>query len=271
MKVRLLRDIAHIQTGPFGSQLHKKDYVVGGIPIVTVEHLGSRRFTVQNLPSVNEADSERLSRYRMKAGDIIFSRVGSVDRCSLASAENDGWLYSGRCLRVRTKSDWSSDFLYYYLSSARMKKMIRSIAVGATMPSINTSLLGEVLIPQMPLKKQVAIASVLSAIDERIELNSRLNGYLEELVNSEFAKRFDSHGPKTPLKNVLSISTKSLNPQRHVGEVWEHYSIPAFDATRWPNTVGWDKEQQICCRQQLHSHIETQSVDKENVGACLPD
>ena len=56
--------------------------------------------------------------------------------------------------------------------------MIRSIAVGATMPSINTSLLGEVLIPQMPLKKQVAIASVLSAFDERIELNSRLNGYL---------------------------------------------------------------------------------------------
>ena len=181
MKVRLLRDVAHIQTGPFGSQLHKKDYVVGGIPIVTVEHLGSRRFTLQNLPSVNEADSERLSRYRMKAGDIIFSRVGSVDRCSLASAENDGWLYSGRCLRVRTKSDWSSDFLYYYLSSARMKKMIRSIAVGATMPSINTSLLGEVLIPQMPLKKQVAIASVLSAFDERIELNSRLNGYLAAL------------------------------------------------------------------------------------------
>ena len=197
MKVRLLRDIAHIQTGPFGSQLHKKDYVVGGIPIVTVEHLGSRRFTVQNLPSVNEADSERLSRYRMKAGDIIFSRVGSVDRCSLASAENDGWLYSGRCLRVRTKSDWSSDFLYYYLSSARMKKMIRSIAVGATMPSINTSLLGEVLIPQMPLKKQVAIASVLSAFDERIELNSRLNGYLEEAcdaIYSSFAvdNNFDS-------------------------------------------------------------------------------
>lgn len=61
-----------------------------------------------------------------------------------------------------------------------------------------------------------------------------INGYLIELVNSEFAKRFDNHGPKTPLKNVLSISTKSLNPQQHVGEVWEHYSIPAFDATHWP-------------------------------------
>ena len=40
-----LSDIAEVQTGPFGSQLHNEDYVTVGTPIVTVEHLGNRRFS----------------------------------------------------------------------------------------------------------------------------------------------------------------------------------------------------------------------------------
>ena len=43
-----LSTLADIQTGPFGSQLHKEDYVQNGTPIVTVEHLGKRKFTKQN-------------------------------------------------------------------------------------------------------------------------------------------------------------------------------------------------------------------------------
>ena len=54
-----LRELADIQTGPFGSQLHKEDYVAMGTPIVTVEHLGNRTFTEQNLPKVSDNDKER--------------------------------------------------------------------------------------------------------------------------------------------------------------------------------------------------------------------
>ena len=89
-----LSELAAIQTGPFGSQLHKEDYVVHGTPIVTVEHLGSRKFTEQNLPCVSDKDKERLKKYVLKTGDIVFSRVGSVDRCSYVSAEYEGWMFS---------------------------------------------------------------------------------------------------------------------------------------------------------------------------------
>ena len=57
-----LCDIAIVQTGPFGSQLHNKDYVMVGTPIVTVEHLGSRQFSMQNLPRVSEKDTIRLKK-----------------------------------------------------------------------------------------------------------------------------------------------------------------------------------------------------------------
>lgn len=174
----LLADIASIQTGPFGSQLHNEDYVESGTPIVTVEHLGSRKFTRQNLPMVKDSDCARLKKYSMQPGDIIFSRVGSVDRCSLALPENDGWLFSGRCLRVRPGDEYDSTFLYAYLSSPGVKRFVRNIAVGATMPSINTKLMGEVPVPAIDKSAQIKIGKILSSLDEKIELNSQLNDYL---------------------------------------------------------------------------------------------
>ena len=64
-----------VQTGPFGSQLHKKDYVAIGTPIITVEHLGENRILSKNLPCVSDADRKRLSKYQMHKVDIVFSRV----------------------------------------------------------------------------------------------------------------------------------------------------------------------------------------------------
>ena len=108
-----LSDIADVQTGPFGSQLHNEDYVSSGTPIVTVEHLGNRKFTTQNLPMVSDADKIRLSKYSLKTGDIVFSRVGSVDRCSYVSDDENGWLFSGRCLRVRCSDKVMPLYLYF--------------------------------------------------------------------------------------------------------------------------------------------------------------
>lgn len=61
-----------------------------------------------------------------------------------------------------------------------------------------------------------------------------LNGYLAELVSLEFMSRFSENVPTVELGQVLSISTKSLKPQDCFGEVWEHYSIPAYDEKHWP-------------------------------------
>ena len=109
MKEKFLRELADIQTGPFGSQLHKEDYVADGTPIVTVEH--------------------RLKKYVLKQGDIVFSRVGSVDRCSYVDQKHDGWMFSGRCLRVRPTSEIDSEYLYYYFCLEETKQFVRNISV----------------------------------------------------------------------------------------------------------------------------------------------
>lgn len=194
MKMRMtqLKTIADIQTGPFGSQLHKEDYVESGTPIVTVEHLGNRVFTEQNLPRVSDCDKARLIKYTLSTGDIVFSRVGSVDRCSYVDKSHDGWMFSGRCLRVRPTELVDSLYLYYYFCLEETKQFVRNIAVGATMPSINTKLLGEVEIALPDLKNQKRIAAVLSSLDDKIENNQKLNDNLADLLQTIYQERFSN-------------------------------------------------------------------------------
>ena len=242
MRMTQLKTIADIQTGPFGSQLHKEDYVETGTPIVTVEHLGNRVFTEQNLPRVSDSDKARLIKYTLSTGDIVFSRVGSVDRCSYVDKSHDGWMFSGRCLRVRPTELVDSLYLYYYFCLEETKQFVRNIAVGATMPSINTKLLGEVEIALPDLNNQKRIAAVLSSLDDKIENNQKLNDNLQQQAQAIYRERFEevpsedlpSGWRVVSLGEVATISNKSFNPLKETERMLEHYSIPAFDEARFP-------------------------------------
>ena len=223
MKKTLLGSIADIQTGPFGSQLHKEDYVENGTPIVTVEHLGNRVFTEQNLPMVSDYDKERLNKYVLCEGDIVFSRVGSVDRCSYVDSNHSGWMFSGRCLRVRPSDKLYPLYLYYYFCMESTKRFVRNIAVGATMPSINTKLMGEVEVSVPSIDTQKRIATILSSIDDKIELNAVINENLEQQAQAIFRSWFVDFEPfggvmpddwkECTLNSICDLIIKGITPK----------------------------------------------------------
>jgi type I restriction enzyme S subunit len=189
-------DDGGVQTGPFGSQLHQEDYVSVGTPIITVEHLGENRIIRSNLPRVSDNDRERLSRYSLQEGDIVFSRVGSVDRRALVRKEEEGWLFSGRCLRVRVdKNRICPQFLSWVFGLEGFKQHIRRVAVGATMPSINTKILSDIPVYFPPLPEQQAIAEILGALDDKIELNRLMNATLEAMAQALFQSWFVDFAP----------------------------------------------------------------------------
>ncbi len=198
-----LENIAEVKTGPFGSSLHASDYVVLGTPIITVEHLGERSITQQNLPLVSDADRQRLSSYILKTGDIVFSRVGSVDRNAYVTETENGWLFSGRLLRIRVnQEDVDSKYLSFYFKHDATKQRIRDIAVGQTMASLNTKLLNSFLIGYPPLPQQRAIAAALSDVYKYIDALERLiikkrnikKGAMQELLTGKRRlPGFDGH------------------------------------------------------------------------------
>lgn len=127
--VKKLGDVCHIQTGPFGSQLKNEQYIYDGTPVITVEHIKTFQISEFNYPSVSDCDKNRLSKYILNEGDIIFSRVGSVDLNAVVKKKNVGWLFSSRMLRARPDKELVEPlFLAYYLRTPSMREHIKSIA-----------------------------------------------------------------------------------------------------------------------------------------------
>ena len=186
-KCTTIGNIGDIKNGPFGSVLHAEDYVENGIPIVTTEHfktglMPSDKF---GIPQVSNEDYIRLKGYRLETNDIVFSRVGSVDINAHVGIEQNGWLFSGRVLRVRPKYDIDSLFLHYALSTEAVKRDIRNRAVGQTMPSINTPILSSTTI-QLPkdLFEQKEVAHFLRLLDERIITQNKIIEDLKKLKSA---------------------------------------------------------------------------------------
>lgn len=177
-----LEHVSSIRTGPFGSVLHQEDYAQKGTPIITVEHLSDQGIVHGNLPLVSESDIERLKSYILLEGDIVFSRVGSVDRNSIITSKENGWLFSGRLLRIRTNREIIlPKFLSYFFQKEITKHRIRSVSVGQTMASLNTEILKSFSI-QFPkqIPEQQKIAAFLSAVDEKIQQLTRTKELLEQ-------------------------------------------------------------------------------------------
>lgn len=193
-KVVALKDVAEIKTGPFGSALHAENYVEDGTPIITVEHLSDYGIIHKHLPLVSNKDKKRLSSYILNVDDLVFSRVGSVDRNSIIKSNENGWLFSGRLLRIRpNKKSIKPQYLSHHFNTTPAKQRVRTIAVGQTMPSLNTKLLSSLLVIAPPLIEQDSIAQVLSDTDNLIISLEKLidkkkkikQGAMQQLLNGK--------------------------------------------------------------------------------------
>lgn len=206
---RKLGDIAEIKTGPFGSTLHAEDYVQSGIPIITTEHFKSGHLpeSKDGTPQVSDEDYSRLKSYILKKGDIVFSRVGSVDINALVTTLQDGWLFSGRVLRVRSQKQFDSDYLHYLLDTLPVKNDIISRAVGQTMPSINTEILKSTkLVLSKNIEEQKLIAGTLRKLDDTLALHQRNAALLKRLKEAYLKRMFPQNSENIPLLRFSDFS-----------------------------------------------------------------
>lgn len=134
-----------IQTGPFGSQLHASDYSEDGVPVAMPKDITDRRINTATVARVSADHVARLSRHQLYAGDIVFSRRGDVERHALVMSREAGWLCGTGCLLVRAGAKWHwPAYLSLLLDTHQAKAWLVQHAVGATMPNLNTGILGSV-------------------------------------------------------------------------------------------------------------------------------
>lgn len=171
-----------IQTGPFGSQLHAKDYVDIGIPVVMPKDIVGRRVSTDSIARVGSDDVERLSRHKLQAGDIVFSRRGDVERHALITEREIGWLCGTGCLLVRPGPGWQSpSFLSLLLDAPRARTWLVQHAVGATMPNLNTGILASVPVVLPPPALLAAFDAVVAVTEEQRSRNATMAETLAEI------------------------------------------------------------------------------------------
>lgn len=156
----------HIQTGPFGSQLHSYEYVTEGIPVVMPQDIADSGISTSNIARITEKKASSLARHRMMIGNLVFARRGDLSRCAVIGEKEKGWLCGTGCLLMRLpikvlSPRWTSDI--YRFHPSQLQVGVR--AVGSTMPNLNTGILYDMKIALPSIEEQINIENQLQACD----------------------------------------------------------------------------------------------------------
>jgi type I restriction enzyme S subunit len=150
-----LREVAEsISTGPFGTMLHKSDYVPDGIPLVNPMNIVDSRIVPSNKMMVNEETRDRLSSYMLKAGDVVIGRRGELGRCALVTEREAGWLCGTGSFFVRLSDAMDGKFFVALFGSDQFKARLEASAVGTTMSNLNHGILNDLVLPVPPIAIQ---------------------------------------------------------------------------------------------------------------------
>ena len=193
----ILKDVTYkIQIGPFGTQLHKEDYIENGIPLINPTHIKGGFIVADTSFSILKSKRDSLPNYILKEGDVIMGRRGEMGRCGLVTRKEAGWFCGTGSLYFRPDSKKVNPvFLYYNLSSQSVKKYLDDNAGGTTMANLNLKIVNDIPISLPSIEKQNTIVqeieSRLSVADKMEESITQSLQQAEALRQSILKKAFE--------------------------------------------------------------------------------
>ena len=179
----LHRAKGHIQTGPFGSQLHAHEYVHEGIPVVMPQDIVDRSISIGSIARVPRNRADDLRRHRTEFNDVVFSRRGDLSRAAAIGEREVGWLCGTGCFLLRVSPDaihapWLVDAYRHH----RVQRQIDANAIGSTMPSLNNSVMEQLRVAFPGINEQREIAR------HREELDATIRTLLDHLLKMRHVK-----------------------------------------------------------------------------------
>ena len=159
-----LSELADIKIGPFGSLLHKDDYIEGGHPLLNPSHIIDGKIAPDSKLSISDEKYDELSAYQLQAGDVVMGRRGEMGRCAVVP--DQGFLCGTGSMIIRTKGEVTADYLQKVISFPSFKKTIEDMAVGQTMPNLNVPIVSAFQIIKPPIEVQNRYYAFVAKIDK---------------------------------------------------------------------------------------------------------
>ena len=214
--VRFSEIMSTMSTGPFGSMLHKTDYIEKGIPLVNPANMVNGKIVPSDKMMISEATRRRLSSYILHAGMIVLGRRGEMGRCAVVTEKEDGWLCGTGSFFMEPSMRLYVYYVVSLFSSPYVKFYLGGESVGTTMSNLNHTILSKMPIPLPPLAEQ---RRIVAKIEELLPYIDRYVASYESLeqVNTEF--------PEDMKKSVLqyAIQGKLVEQRPEEGTAEELY------------------------------------------------
>lgn len=190
-EVKKIGDLALVKTGPFGSMLHKEDYICDGIPLVNPVHMKDFKIVPDLDFTISKEKASELENYLLKSNDVVFARRGDIGRCAIVSEAEQGFICGTGSLFVRFSKEIESIFIMYIIRCDSFSKHLISKAKGATMLNINSNTIADLRIPLPPLSLQRLFAQRIEQIErEKSEVQKSIQD-LETLLASRMQCWFE--------------------------------------------------------------------------------
>jgi type I restriction enzyme S subunit len=202
-EVRRIGQLANvIQTGPFGSQLHAEDYIVGGVPVINPANLNAGKIVSNDKITVSLDLADNLAPYKMTVGDIVIGRRGEMGRCAVVSDAEDGWICGTGSMIIRINSAYDSNFIANAIGTEFIVEKLKLASVGSTMDNLNAAIVARISLPVPCLEEQRAIlayiAGAVRVFDRLSEQAERATSLLQErraaLISAAVTGKIDVRG-----------------------------------------------------------------------------
>lgn len=175
--VEIREIVDDIRIGPFGTMLHKSDYISGGVPVINPQHIKSGKILLNASVTVSEEKARDLSAYRLQTNDIIMGRRGEMGRAAAITDVENGWLCGTGSILFRLKPNFDAGFYAQILSSPDVVHYLEEHATGTTMKNLNEDIVQYIPVPFVTAEMQRDITvkmdckmSVCDSIEQTVDI-----------------------------------------------------------------------------------------------------
>jgi type I restriction enzyme S subunit len=171
-----------IATGPFGSMIHKSDYVKDGIPLINPSHMIESKIIEDPTIAVTKTKAEELSSYILYENDIVMARRGEMGRCALVTDREKGWLCGTGSFVLRFNSSLSRSYILLLFKTKWIKEYLGGESIGTTMTNLNHGILNKLPLLIPPLDEQDRI---ILQVDKLMDLCDLLKANLNQAQTTQ--------------------------------------------------------------------------------------
>ncbi|MGJ8635704.1 MAG: restriction endonuclease subunit S [Phycisphaerales bacterium] len=230
-----LGEVASVRSG---YAFKSRDWTDSGVPVVKIANVKAGRLDLNGCSFVTEEIAESAGEFNLELDDIVIAMTGYIGETARVQSTDLPCVLNQRVgkFKVMDSNRLDPDYLYAFLSWKSTRERIEALGYGSAQPNVSPKLIHQIKIPLPPMPKQQAIAEVLGSLDDKIELNRRMNRTLESMARALFKSWFVDFDPvhaNAAGKPTLPPKLAALFPDRfdpsRIGDIPEGWEVRSLD------------------------------------------